>query len=169
MACCALRLYVCLPITDAGVTTDCVLGVAAGLRCTFASTVSAARELALQYGDSGASLVFTAEGGIANVRAMFARLGIAQDEGDRRTIVMGRDLSWAGGPAVTLDPECRGLLTLPDLLIKGKLEREEQFEGPLAHETAYLCYSSGTTGKPKVTLWLLFSFKTPDGNFRESR
>jgi non-ribosomal peptide synthetase component F len=42
------------------------------------------------------------------------------------------------------------MLTLHDLLVRGKLEREDQFNGALAHETVYLCYSSGTTGKPKV-------------------
>lgn len=39
--------------------------------------------------------------------------------------------------------------TLSDLVGKGKLEEEEKFDGEDAHETAFLCYSSGTTGKPK--------------------
>ncbi|KAF8216681.1 AMP binding protein [Mycena galopus ATCC 62051] len=101
--------------------------VAAGLRCTFANSAYVGRELAHQYGDSGAGLVITAENGIDKVRAMFHELGIPRHEGDRRTIVLGCDLRWAG-----------------------KLEREEEFEGTaLAQETVYLCYSSGTTGKPK--------------------
>ncbi|KAF7360147.1 AMP binding protein [Mycena venus] len=123
--------------------------VAAGLRVTVANHAYVGRELAFQYGDSGARLVFTAEEGIETVRAMFSELGIARDEGDRRTVVLGRDLRWAGGPAADLRSECSGLVTLPDLLVRGKLEREEQFDGALAHETAFLCYSSGTTGKPK--------------------
>ncbi|KAF7351415.1 4-coumarate--CoA ligase-like 7 [Mycena sanguinolenta] len=123
--------------------------VAAGLRCTLANNAFIARELEHQYSNSGAGVVITSEDGIGTVRTMFQQLGIAQDEGDRRTVVLGRDLRWAGGPAAALNPECWGLLTLPDLLSRGKLKKEEQFEGELAHETVYLCYSSGTTGKPK--------------------
>ncbi|KAF7351414.1 AMP binding protein [Mycena sanguinolenta] len=123
--------------------------VAAGLRCTFANNAYVGRELAHQYSDSGAGVVITSEDGVGAVRTMFRELGIAQDEGDRRMIVLGHDLRWAGGPSAALNPECRGLVTLPDLLARGKLEKEEQFDGALAHETVYLCYSSGTTGKPK--------------------
>ena len=37
-----------------------------------------------------------------------------------------------------------------DSLLKcGKLEAEERFDGELADETVYLCYSSGTTGLGK--------------------
>ncbi|KAJ6518960.1 hypothetical protein C8R45DRAFT_918056 [Mycena sanguinolenta] len=120
-----------------------VARVAAGLRCTFTNNAYVCSA------DSGASLVITAENGIEEVRAMFHELGIPREEGDRRTIALGCDLRWAGGPAVNLRPECHGLISLADLLVRGKLEREEQFEGALAHETAYLCYNSGTTSRPK--------------------
>ncbi|KAJ7912038.1 AMP binding protein [Mycena leptocephala] len=123
--------------------------VSAGLRCTLANNAYISRELAHQYRDSGADLLITAEDGIDTVRAMFHELGIARHEVDRRIVVLGRDLRWAGGPTAALDPRCRGMLTLHDLLVRGKLEREEQFNGALARETVYLCYSSGTTGKPK--------------------
>jgi acyl-coenzyme A synthetase/AMP-(fatty) acid ligase len=65
-------------------------------------------------------------------------------------IVLGNDLQWAGGPAAAREPESAGFLAMEDLLGKGKLDQEEKFEGPLANETLFLCYSSGTTGKPKV-------------------
>ncbi|KAJ7837303.1 AMP binding protein [Mycena leptocephala] len=123
--------------------------VSAGLRCTLANNAYISRELAHQYRDSCADLLITAEDGIDTVQAMFHELGIARHEVDRRIVVLGRDLRWAGGPTAALDPRCRGMLTLHDLLVRGKLEREEQFNGALAHETVYLCYSSGTTGKPK--------------------
>ncbi|KAJ7185860.1 AMP binding protein [Mycena filopes] len=123
--------------------------VAAGLRCTLANNAYVSRELAHQYRDSGSKLLVTAEDGIDIVRAMFAELGVSREEGDARTVVVGRDLRWAGGPAAPPKPSCSGLLTLSDLLTRGELEREELFEGPLAHETVYLCYSSGTTGNPK--------------------
>ncbi|KAK7044883.1 AMP binding protein [Favolaschia claudopus] len=153
--------------------------VAAGLRCTTANSAYVARELAHQYSDSGSGLVLTAEEGISVVRAMFSEMGISHQEGDKRTIILGRDLRWAGGPAAPVDADCRGLLTLSDLLSGGKLNSEAKFEGALAHETVYLCYSSGTTGKPKgvelshqnITTILdilaadLFSgVKTPTGN-----
>ncbi|KAK7044884.1 AMP binding protein [Favolaschia claudopus] len=125
--------------------------VAAGLRCSFANSAYVARELAHQYSDSGAGFIITAEDGIDVVRQMFAELGVDREEGDRRTIILQRDLGWAGGPTAAVSPECRGLLTLSDLLSIGKLKSEAKFEGPLSHETVYLCYSSGTTGKPKST------------------
>ncbi|KAJ7432184.1 AMP binding protein, partial [Mycena galericulata] len=124
--------------------------VSAGLRCTLANNAYVSRELAHQYMDSGATLIFTAEEGITTVREMFAELGIPKDEGDAWTIVLARDLQWAGGPQAALTPACVGLLTLDDLLARGTLAHEEKFDGELADETTYLCYSSGTTGKPKV-------------------
>lgn len=78
---------------------------------------------------------------------------------------MADGLEWAGGPAVPVHPDLSGLLKVADLLNMGSLEDEEKFDGQLAHETVYLCYSSGsclafvkyenlffnlgTTGKPK--------------------
>ncbi|KAJ6609078.1 AMP binding protein [Mycena sp. CBHHK59/15] len=123
--------------------------VAAGLRCTLANNAYTSRELAYQYLDSGAKLLFTAEEGINTVRAMFSELGVSKEEGDDRTIVLGRDLRWAGGPRVTPSPDGAGLLNMEALLVRGKMDHEEKFEGVAAHETVYICYSSGTTGKPK--------------------
>ncbi|KAJ7099957.1 AMP binding protein [Mycena belliarum] len=124
-------------------------GIAGGLRCTLANSAYNARELAYQYTDSTAKLVLTAEEGIPVVRAMFADLGFSKAEGDRHIVVLGKDLQWAGGPAAAPAPEATGLVTLADLLMRGALDREEMFEGEDAHETVLLCYSSGTTGKPK--------------------
>lgn len=42
-----------------------------------------------------------------------------------------------------------GWRCVDDLLGKGQLDREEPFDGAAAHETAFLCYSSGTTSKSK--------------------
>ncbi|KAJ6478794.1 AMP binding protein [Mycena vitilis] len=123
--------------------------VAAGLRCTTANSAYTSHELVHQYTDSRAKLVITTEDGVKTVRAMFAELGIAKREGDRRIIVVGRNLRWAGGPAAQLGADVAGLLTMEELLKGGKLEHEERFDGDLSNETAYLCYSSGTTGKPK--------------------
>jgi acyl-coenzyme A synthetase/AMP-(fatty) acid ligase len=95
-------------------------------------------------------LVLTAEEGISTVRAMFAEIGLSKAEADKRIVVLGSDLRWAGGPAATSRPEAAGLLSLEELFSRGTLEKEETFEGAAVHETVYLCYSSGTTGNPKV-------------------
>ncbi|KAJ7697632.1 AMP binding protein [Mycena rosella] len=123
--------------------------VAAGLRCTTANSAYTSGELAHQYTDSRAGLLITIEEGVSTARAMFAHLGVSRADGDKRIIVLGHDLGWAGGPSAQRSAESAGLLTMEDLLKGGKLEQEEKFEGALSNETTYLCYSSGTTGKPK--------------------
>lgn len=42
-----------------------------------------------------------------------------------------------------------GFIHMDDLLGKGTLGAAERFDGPLSNETVFLCYSSGTTGRPK--------------------
>ncbi|KAJ7109639.1 AMP binding protein [Mycena crocata] len=123
--------------------------VAAGIRCTLSNSAYTSHELAYQYKDSGAKLVVTAEEGISTVRSMLTELGLSKAEADKRIIVLGNGLEWAGGPTATPAPEAVGLLTLANLLSRGTLKEEEKFDGSAAHETVYLCYSSGTTGKPK--------------------
>ncbi|KAF8070774.1 AMP binding protein [Lyophyllum atratum] len=123
--------------------------VAAGLRCTLANSAYTPKELAFQYGDSGARLIFTSENGISTVLEMFKLIGVEEAEARRRIVVLEASLEWAGGPPVPRTVAGRGLKTLAELLELGTLEQEERFEGKDAHETVYLCYSSGTTGKPK--------------------
>ncbi|KAJ7832066.1 AMP binding protein [Mycena olivaceomarginata] len=123
--------------------------VAAGLRCTTANSAYTSQELAHQYADSKAKLVVTTDEGIQTVREMFARLGVGKKEGDQQIIIIGADLQWAGGPSAKSSAEAAGLLTLEALLKGGKLSEEEKFDGALSNETAFICYSSGTTGKPK--------------------
>ncbi|KAF8178582.1 AMP binding protein [Mycena galopus ATCC 62051] len=123
--------------------------VAAGLRCTLANSAYTSHELAFQYNDSGARLILTTEDGLSVVQEMFAEIGLAKDEAEKRIIVLGQDLRWAGGPSAPSSPASQGLLRMEDLLNKGKLDQEEKFEGSDANETVYICYSSGTTGKPK--------------------
>ncbi|CAK5262082.1 unnamed protein product [Mycena citricolor] len=124
--------------------------VAAGLRCTLANSAYLPRELVHQYTDSGAGLVVTHEAGLAAIREMFAMLGVSKAEGDRRTILLTRDLTWAGGPSASVSEDAAALVKMGDLLGLGSLIEEEKFDGEkLATETVFLCYSSGTTGKPK--------------------
>ncbi|KIK09211.1 hypothetical protein K443DRAFT_671694 [Laccaria amethystina LaAM-08-1] len=123
--------------------------VAAGLRCTLANNAYSATELAFQYQDSEAKIVFSSEDGVATVFEMFKQLGLSKSEAERRIVLMPNGLQWAGGPAIAVKPELAGLLQVPDLLTLGALKEEEKFEGSQVNETVYLCYSSGTTGKPK--------------------
>ncbi|KAF8653316.1 hypothetical protein AX16_004016 [Volvariella volvacea WC 439] len=124
--------------------------VAAGLRATLANSAYNARELAYQYQDSGARLILTSEAGLPVVQEMFKKeLSQSQRDADAKIIVLSNSLAWAGGPSAPRNPEAKGLLHLEDFLGKGKLHEEEKFEGDLAKSTTYLCYSSGTTGKPK--------------------
>ncbi|TFK58423.1 acetyl-CoA synthetase-like protein, partial [Pluteus cervinus] len=121
--------------------------VAAGLRCTLANSAYNTRELTYQYNDSKAGIVFTTEAGLPVVKEMFLGFGLGEQEAHSRIIVLGESLAWAGGP--NAPRQAPNLLYSEDLLGKGKLESEVRFDGERAHETLYLCYSSGTTGKPK--------------------
>lgn len=91
----------------------------------------------------------SSEEGLTTVMEMFRTLGVGKAEAAKRIIILGSSLKWAGGPAIPRKAETAGLLQMEDLLTRGVLGEEEKFDGELAHETVYLCYSSGTTGKPK--------------------
>lgn len=123
--------------------------MAAGLKCTLANSAYNARELGYQYADSGAELVFTSEEGIPVVVEMLKAAGLTDSEAKRRIIVLTTSLHWAGAPYVPIAPVAQGFAVLADLLGRGALPEEEKFEGKSSYETVYLCYSSGTTGKPK--------------------
>lgn len=124
-------------------------GVAAGLKVSPANSAYTSREVAHQYTDSGAKLVVTSEAGLGIIWEMFASLGISRGEGAKRIVVLGAGLKWAGGPDAPTNPASRGLVRIDDVLSLGALKEEENFDGEAAHETCYICYSSGTTGKPK--------------------
>ncbi|KAJ3496824.1 hypothetical protein NLJ89_g10432 [Agrocybe chaxingu] len=127
------------------INITCFSPVAAGLRCTLANSAYNERELAFQYTDSGARLVFASEDGAAVVRATLKSLGLSESEADKRIIVMTNGLDWVGGPAAPIRPEVSKLVKVADLLKFGALREEEKFDGQLANETAYLCYSSGSS------------------------
>ncbi|KAF8070775.1 AMP binding protein [Lyophyllum atratum] len=122
--------------------------VAAGIRCSPANSAYVARELEHQYIDSGSSIVVTSREGLPLVQEMFRGLAINEIEAKRRIVVIGTGLAWAGGPAVEEQP-LKDYVTLEDVLSLGTLKQEELFDGEASNETCYICYSSGTTGKPK--------------------
>lgn len=110
--------------------------------------------------------MFTSEEGLPNVLQMFKDLGLTAAQAQNKIIVLHNGLEWAGGPSVPSDKHAIGFPSFAEFLTKGALNVEEKFDGELANETAYICYSSGwlssvifvyfltyklqgTTGKPK--------------------
>ncbi|RDB25423.1 putative 4-coumarate--CoA ligase 1 [Hypsizygus marmoreus] len=121
--------------------------VAAGIKCSPANTAYVSRELKHQYTDSGAIIIATSLEGLPVVQDMFRSLGIDEEEQVKRIVVIGNGLGWAGGPDSHI--EQNRFVRMEELLSLGTLKREEPFDDLAAHETCYICYSSGTTGKPK--------------------
>lgn len=162
MASCTFRLRyaiikLCKKSVDTSSNTALYL-VAAGLRATLANSGYNARELAFQFTDSGANLIFTSAGGLAIVRAMFRELGVTASEAGKKIIVIGDSLEWAGGPSA-LKPELQENLTSwEDLLTQGTLPAEEKFDGALAKQTSYICYSSGLITATYLCLNKLLQF-----------
>lgn len=77
----------------------------------------------------------------------FASLGINEADAQKRTVVLSYASPEKGiEKQLNIGPQWA---RLGDFLNKGKLDKEEDFSGDLAHETALLCYSSGTTGLSK--------------------
>ncbi|KAI0343749.1 AMP binding protein [Trametopsis cervina] len=116
-------------------------GIAAGLRMTLANSAYTARELRHQWEDSGAKVVFVHPDLLPIVQQMFREKDVDLTEASRHIII-------ADWPAPARSGS-NDLIRIADLIGKGQLEQEEQFNGPASNETVLLCYSSGTTGKPK--------------------
>jgi 4-coumarate--CoA ligase len=114
--------------------------IAAGLKTTLANSSYTPAELGFQWEDSGAKVVFTHPALVPTVVAMFEACGVSKEEGRKRIVIMG-----VGDKAAT----AKGFIHMDDLLGKGTLGAAERFDGPLSQETVFMCYSSGTTGKPK--------------------
>lgn len=117
--------------------------LAGGVRSTLANSAYTPSELAFQYKDSRARVVFSHPDLVPVVFAMFKHIGVSEDEARRRLVV----LDFGGNGAETARKV--GVLGSGELLGHGALPEEEKFIGSQAGETLLLCYSSGTTGKPK--------------------
>lgn len=74
------------------------------------------------------------------VLEMFESLKVPEEEARKRIIIAGWGLQ-DKGPS--------GFIQMEDLLGRGNIRIPERFDGHMSHETTLLCYSSGTTGKPK--------------------
>ena len=114
--------------------------IAAGFKTTLANSSYTPAELAHQWRDSGAKAVFTHPASLPAVVTMLEASGFSKGETRQRIIVMGVE---------DKEATAKGFIHMDDLLGKGCLSAAERFDGPLSNETVLLCYSSGTTGKPK--------------------
>jgi len=114
--------------------------IAAGFKCTLANSSYTPPELAHQWKDSQADLIFVHPALLQVTLDMFTLVKISPEDFKTRIVLATHGLT-AGVPS--------GFFTMEDFIGKGSLSQEEKFDGPDANETALLCYSSGTTGQPK--------------------
>ena len=114
--------------------------IAAGFRTTLANSSYTPAEIGHQWKDSRAKVVFAHPNLVPAVITMLEANGISKQEARRRIVIMG-----VGDKGATT----KEFIHMDDLVGKGILSAAERFDGPLSNETVYLCYSSGTTGKPK--------------------
>jgi 4-coumarate--CoA ligase len=107
---------------------------------TFASYALTPRELSWQWLDSKARAAFVHPSLVQVVKDMFKLVNVSSEEADKRIWIMDNiwDDNLPKGDYTTRN-------WLGYLLHKGELPAEENFDGDRADETAYICYSSGTT------------------------
>ncbi|KAH7883186.1 AMP binding protein [Phlebopus sp. FC_14] len=120
---------------------------AAGFRATLANSAYSSAELAYQYTNAGAHLIFVHPSLLGVVQAMLKSCGCTDDQ-IRARIVLATS-AWLTGVSDLETKACSNFVRFENLLGRGELPSEVSFEGPRSNQTQYLCYSSGTTGKPK--------------------
>lgn len=123
--------------------------VAAGFCATLANSAYTPDELKYQYIDAGAHLVFVHPSLVGTARTMLRSLGCSEQEIRSRVIVAGAQWITGAKDASVSDDELKDLVAITQLLGRGELKEEVNFDGERSNETAFLCYSSGTTGQPK--------------------
>lgn len=121
---------------------------AAGFRATLANSAYTPNELKYQYLDSGAQLIFVHPSLFGVVRDMLTSIGHSESD-IRATVVLATSAWLTSVPDSDISQDFSGLTRLEELLGRGELASEVNFDGERSNETFCLCYSSGTTGKPK--------------------
>ncbi|KIK11934.1 hypothetical protein PISMIDRAFT_19122 [Pisolithus microcarpus 441] len=118
---------------------------AAGYTATLANSGYNPEELKHQYIDAGAHLIFVHPSLLDTVKKMLTSIGCS----DMHARVIVATSGWLTGVPDNVTPDMSGFIRLENLLGRGQLTSEVKFGGERSEETAYLCYSSGTTGTPK--------------------
>ena len=116
--------------------------IAAGFKTMFTDPSYTPEELTLRWKDSRAKVVFTSSTLIPVVVKMLGNSGVSTEEARKRIIVMGMGDG---------DATANGFIHMDRLHGGGFQATAERYDGPLSSEAVYICYSSGTTGKPKGT------------------
>lgn len=120
---------------------------AAGFRATLANSAYTPTELAHQYVDAGAHLVFAHPTLVPVVLDTLKSLGCTDSEiRSRLVLVTSQCLTGVADPT---SADFAHFVRLDTFFGRGALPNEVSFDGERSNETLYLCYSSGTTGKPK--------------------
>ncbi|KAI6044147.1 AMP binding protein [Pisolithus marmoratus] len=118
---------------------------AAGFTTTLANSSHNPDELKHQYIDAGAHLIFVHPSLLDTTKKMLTSIGCT----DMHARIIVATSGWLTGVPDTETADTSGFARLENLLGRGQLTCEVNFDGERSEETAYLCYSSGTTGKPK--------------------
>jgi hypothetical protein len=120
---------------------------AAGFRATLANSAYIPTELAYQYVDAGAHLIFAHPTLVPVVQDTLKALGCTESEiRSRLVLVTSHSLTGVPDP---VSADFAHLVRLDTFFGRGALPKEVSFDGERSNETLYLCYSSGTTGNPK--------------------
>ena len=115
---------------------------AAGLCATLASSIASPNEVRGQWIDSRSKVMIVSSSLVHTALDIFKHMNFSPGDASSSIVV------YSDGENVQL-PEGLKLTRYEDLSARGLLSKEESFNGELSNRTALLCYSSGTTGKPK--------------------
>lgn len=115
---------------------------AAGLCATLAPSTASPNEVQEQWNDSRSKVMIVSSSLVQTGLDVFKRMNFSPEDALSRIIV------YSDGETLHL-PKGFKFIRYQDLSARGLLSKEEPFDGQLSNQTALLCYSSGTTGKPK--------------------
>lgn len=120
-----------------------MLGIfAAGLRATPAPSTASPNEVKEQWNDSKSKVMIVSSSLVHDALRVFKLLNLSPE------VALSKMIVFSDGEDVQL-PKAFTFTRYEDLSTRGNLPKEEPFDGQLSNETALLCYSSGTSGKPK--------------------
>ena len=120
---------------------------AAGYRATLANSAYTSAELAFQYTNAGAHLVFVYPTLVHVVHDALRSTGCTESEIRSRVVLLTS--GWLTHTTDHIPSEFTHFASLDTFFGRGALPNEVNFDGQRSNETLYLCYSSGTTGNPK--------------------